>query len=84
MASHAGNIVLDGGNFGGSIDATKVSAGGNLTVSMGSQGDFSADNAGLIAVGNFTLDGAAATTGQTTIQGDSWRKYYSLYGNRYR
>jgi len=69
MASQAGDVIIDGSNFGGTMDATKISAGSNLTVSMGTQGDFSADNAGLIAVGNFTLDGAAATTGQTTIQG---------------
>ena len=42
-------------------------AGGNTTVSMGSEGYFSASAIGT--AGSFTLDGAAATTGQTTIQG---------------
>ena len=56
MASQAGDVIIDGSNFGGTMDATKYQLF-NLTVSMGTQGDFSADNAGLIAVGNFLLTG---------------------------
>ncbi len=60
-------FTLDGSNFGGTIDLGTFTAGGNTTISMGTEGYFSASTIGT--AGSFTLDGAAATTGQTTIQG---------------
>ena len=62
-------FTLDGSNFGGTIDVAALTAAGNTTVSMGSEGYFSASVIGT--AGSFTLDGAAATTGQATIQGIS-------------
>jgi len=62
-------FALDGSNFGGTIDVGTFTAVGNTTISMGAEGYFSASTIGT--AGSFTLDGAAATTGQTTIQGIS-------------
>lgn len=60
-------FTLDGSNFGGTIEVGTFTAAGNTTVSMGTEGYFSASTIGT--AGSFTLDGAASTTGQTTIQG---------------
>ena len=39
-----GNFTLDASNFGGTIDINTITASGAVVVSMGTTGDFSADD----------------------------------------
>jgi len=64
-----GNLVIDGTNFGGDMDVTFATASGAVTVSVGSNGDFSAKD--IVAGGNVTFDAAASTTGQIVLTGIS-------------
>jgi len=59
------NFVLDASNYGGTLDFETISASGNVTISMGTAGDFSGTT--IVASNNFTLDGSKAATGQVAI-----------------
>ena len=48
-----GNFTLDASNFGGTIDINTITASGAVVVSMGTTGDFSADD--VATAGAFTL-----------------------------
>ena len=65
QATAGGLLVIDGSKSGGSFDIFSMTASG-ATVSLGTAGDFSANNI-LTSDGGFTLDGANAASAQLTI-----------------
>ena len=56
-ASITGDVSFDGSGFKGAIDITKLNATGDMTISSGTRGDFSAGS--LFTEGALVLNGAA-------------------------
>ena len=57
--------MLDGSGFAGSMDTDNISASGNITVSVGTAGDYSGDS--IVGNGDFVLSAIAHTAGTGDI-----------------
>lgn len=60
-----GSVTIDGSQFAGLIDNKRIIASGDVTVTVGSKGDYSAQNIGTTS--DFTLDASDAVTGGIAI-----------------
>ena len=67
-AELASTFTMDGSQFGGTMEIGKLSASGNITISLGTLGDLSASGT-LSTVGNLVIDGTNASTAQLTLAG---------------
>jgi hypothetical protein len=75
-----GAFTLDTTNLAGAVDMASLTASGAATLSIGSNGDYSA---GLIEVAStYTLDGSRATTGLITLTGISAGGNVSVSGGK--
>ena len=62
----AGKFTLDASKFLGTVLVKDLTASGAVAVSIGAEGNFSAD--GMHTTGSLTIDGSAAQTGEVTLR----------------